>query len=299
MELDAEGKAEVALTANLAERSSPMRVRGAFSLLESGGRPVVRSIERTWWPAPALVAIRPLFDRNVAPEGGLAGFEVVRVDATGAFKPAKDLKLTLTYEERQWYWRYDDGRGWHSGFNTTDELVEARSLKLAAKTTVNLPVKWGRYRLEIEDPETQETLRYGFYAGYGAQDADDIGNRPDRVQLQLKGSPFKPGDTAKLSIKPPHDGEAIVTVEGDRVLWSKRVSVKASGTDLDIPVSADAAWQRQDLYVTVAAFRPGSEGDRVTPARALGLVHLPLNREDRKLKVALEEIGRASCRERV
>ncbi len=288
VELDAEGKAEVALTANLAERSSPMRVRGAFSLLESGGRPVVRSLERTWWPAPALVAVRPLFDRNVAPEGGLAGFEVVRVDANGAFKPAKDLKLTLTYEERQWYWRYDDGRGWHSGFNTTDELVEARALKLAAKTTVNLPVKWGRYRLEIEDPETQETLRYAFYAGYGAQDADDIGNRPDRVQLQLKGSPFKPGDTAHLTIKPPHDGEAVVTVEGDRVLWSKRLGVKASGTDLDIPVSADPAWQRQDLYVTVAAFRPGSEGDRVTPARALGLVHLPLNREDRKLKVALE-----------
>jgi uncharacterized protein YfaS (alpha-2-macroglobulin family) len=285
-ELDTEGKAEVAMTANLAERNSPMRVRGAFSLLESGGRPVVRSIERTWWPAPALVAVRPLFDRNVAPEGSLAGFEVVRVDASGAFKGARDLKLTLTYEERQWYWRYDDGRGWHSGFNTTDELVEARTLNLAAKTTVSLPVKWGRYRLEIEDPETQQTLRYGFYAGYGAQDADDIGNRPDRVQLQLKGSPFKPGDTAKLTIKPPHDGEAVVTVEGDKVLWSKRVGVKSSGTELDIPV--DAAWARNDLYVTVAAFRPGSQGDRVTPARALGLVHLPLNREDRKLKVALE-----------
>lgn len=285
-ELDADGKAEVTLTANLAERSSPMRVRGAFSLLESGGRPVVRSIERTWWPAPALVAVRPLFDRNVAAEGGLAGFEVVRVDASGAFKPAKDLKLTLTYEERQWYWRYDDGRGWHSGFNTTDELVEARTLNLAAKTTVSLPVKWGRYRLEIEDPATQQTLRYGFYAGYGAQDADDIGNRPDRVQLQLKGAPFKPGDIAKLTIKPPHDGEAIVTVEGDKVLWSKRIGVKASGTELGIPV--DASWARNDLYVTVAAFRPGSQGDRVTPARALGLAHLPLNREDRKLKVALE-----------
>ena len=287
-ELDAQGKAEVVLTANLSERSSPMRVRGAFSLLESGGRPVVRSLERIWWPAPALVAVRPLFDRNVAPEGGLAGFEIQRVDATGAFKPAKDLKLTLTYEERQWYWRYDEGRGWHSGFNTTDELVEARTLNLATKTTVNLPVRWGRYRLEIEDPGTGETLRYGFYAGYGAQDADDIGNRPDRVQLQLKGSPYKPGDAARLTIKPPHDGEAVVTVEGDRVLWSKRISVKASGTDLEIPVGSTPEWQRQDLYVTVAAFRPGSQGDRVTPARALGLAHLPLNREDRKLKVALE-----------
>jgi uncharacterized protein YfaS (alpha-2-macroglobulin family) len=288
-ELDADGKASMAIKTDFGERSSPMRIRAAFSLLESGGRPVVRTLERTWWPAPVLVGARPLFDRNVAPEGGLAEFELARVDAAGNFKPAKELQLKLIYEERQWYWRYDDGRGWHSGFNTTEELVEARTLALQGRTKVALPVRWGRYRLEVMDPDTGLTLRYGFYAGYGAQDADDIGNRPDRVQLKLQGAPFKPGDVAKLAIKPPHDGEAVVTVEGDRVLWTKRIGVKASGTDLDIPIPSDgnAAWARHDLYVTVAAFRPGSQGDKVTPARALGLVHLPLNREDRKAKVAL------------
>ncbi|HEY1132835.1 MAG TPA: alpha-2-macroglobulin [Roseateles sp.] len=286
-ELDAEGKASVAIATAFGERKSPMKLRAAFSLLESGGRPVVRTLERAWWPAPVLIGARPLFDRNVAPENGLAEFELARVDASGAFKAAKEVQLKLVYEERQWYWRYDEGRGWNSGFNVNEELVEARSLALTARTKIALPVRWGRYRLEVTDPETGLALRYGFYAGYGAQDADDIGNRPDRVQLKLQGAPFKPGDVARLSIKPPHDGEAIVTVEGDRVLWSKRIGVKASGTELSIPVSADASWARHDLYVTVAAFRPGSQGDRVTPARALGLVHLPLNREDRKAKVAL------------
>jgi alpha-2-macroglobulin len=283
--LDAEGKASMAIATTFGERKSPMKLRAAFSLLESGGRPVVRTLERNWWPAPVLVGARPLFDRHVSPENGLAEFELVRVDAAGNFKATKEVQLKLIYEERQWYWRYDDGRGWHSGFNVTEELVEARTLALSARTKVALPVRWGRYRLEVMDPETGLALRYGFYAGYGAQDADDIGNRPDRVQLKLQGAPFKPGDVAKLAIKPPHDGEAIVTVEGDRVLWTKRIAVKASGTDLEIPV--DAVWARHDLYITVAAFRPGSEGDRVTPARALGLVHLPLTREDRKPKVAL------------
>jgi alpha-2-macroglobulin len=284
-ELDAEGKASMAIATAFGERKSPMRIRAAFSLLESGGRPVVRTLERSWWPAPVLVAARPLFDRNVAPEGGLAEFELARVDAAGNFKPAKEVQLKLIYEERQWYWRYDDGRGWHSGFNVSEELVEARTLALKERTKIALPVRWGRYRLEVTDPETGLALRHGFYAGYGAQDADDIGNRPDRVQLKLQGAPFKPGDVAKLAIKPPHDGEAVVTVEGDRVLWTKRIPVKAKGTDIDIPV--DAAWARHDLYITVAAFRPGSQGDKVTPARALGLVHLPLNREDRKPKLAL------------
>ena len=283
--LDEQGHADVTLAPQLAERKSPMKLRAAFSLLESGGRPVVRALERAWWPAPVLVGVRPLFDRNVAAEGALAEFEITRIDAKGQFKPAKELQLKLIYEERQWYWRYDDGRGWNSGFNTSEELVEARTLALKARTKLSLPVRWGRYRLETTDPDTGLVTRYAFYAGYGAQDADDVGNRPDRVQLKLQGAPFKPGDVAKLAIKPPHDGEAIVTVEGDKVLWSKRIGVKASGTDIEIPV--DAAWARHDLYITVAAFRPGSQGDRVTPARALGLVHLPLNREDRKPKVTL------------
>ena len=282
-ELDAQGQAQLTIVPNVAERSSPMLVRTSISLLESGGRPVVRSLERTWWPAEQLVAIRPLFNSNVAQEGSLAEFEVTRVDSAGNFKAAKDLAVKLVYEERQWYWRYDSGRGWNSGFNTQEELVEARTLNLKARTKIALPVRWGRYRLEITDPQTSETLRYAFYAGWGAQDADDMGNRPDRVQLKLQGAPFKPGQTAKLNIKPPHDGEALVTVEGDRVLFQKRVAVRASGTDMEIDI--DEAWKRHDLYITVAVFRPGSQGDRVTPARALGLVHLPLWREDRKVKV--------------
>ena len=72
-------------------------------------------------------------------------------------------------------------------------------------------------------------------------------------------------------------------VEGDRMLWSTWVSVKATGTQVEIPI--DKAWKRHDLYVSAAVFRPGSEGDRVTPARALGLTYLPIASADRKLDV--------------
>ncbi len=291
-ELDDEGKAEVDVPLDLTERKSPMTVRASFSLLESGGRPVVRSIERTWWPAPALVGLRPLFDRDVAQEGGLAEFELTRVNAAGQFVAGKDLQVRLVREDRQWYWRYDDSRGWHSGYNEQEELVEARSLPLAkARGKLGVAVKYGRYRLEVTDTETGQTARYRFYAGWGAQDADDVGNRPDRVQLKLEGAPFKAGGTARLTITPPHDGEALLTVEGDRVLYQKRINVRTGGTVAEIPV--DPAWQRHDLYVGVVAFRPGSAGDRVTPARAIGLVHLPLAREERKLKLALTAPAKA------
>ena len=284
-ELDDGGKASVDVPLDMAERRSPMKLRASFSLLESGGRPVVRSVERSWWPAEALVGIRPLFERDVAAEGGLAAFELIRVNPQGKAVPAKGLQVKLVREERQWYWRYDDQRGWHSGYHTDEELIEARTLDVGARTQVALPVRYGRYRLEVLDAATRQTARYRFYAGWGAQDADDMGNRPDRVGLKLEGAPYKGGDEARLTITPPHDGEALVTVEGDRVLYQKRVAVRTSGTTIGIPI--DPAWNRHDLYVAVVAFRPGSAGDRITPARALGLAHLPLARQSRQLKLAI------------
>ena len=283
--LDDSGRAEVTLPADVSGAQSPMLVRGSFSLLESGGRPVVRSIERAIWPAPKLLALRPLFDRDVAQEGGTAQFELIRTDSAGQFAPLPQAAMRLVREDRQYYWRFDDQKGWHSGYTETDEPIDSRNVALTQRTTVSVPVNWGRYRLEVDDPETGLSLRYRFYAGWNAQDAEDIGNRPDRVQLKLARAPLKPGDKAEITINPPHDGTAIVTVEGDRLLWTRRVDVTTKGSTIEIPM--DESWARHDLYVTVTAFRPGSQGDRVTPARAVGLVHLPLARDDRKLKVAV------------
>ncbi|MEN9317342.1 MAG: hypothetical protein RIS35_3735 [Pseudomonadota bacterium] len=295
--LDDGGRARVDVPVDVAERRSPMRIRASFSLLESGGRPVVRSIERTWWPAPVLVGVRPLFERDVAREGTPAEFEVVRVDERGGFVPAPELRLRLVREDRRWYWRYDEGRGWNGGYLVEEELVEARTLALRTRQKLALPVAWGRYRLEVHDPETGQTLRHRFYAGWGAQDADDVGNRPDRVQLKLEGAPYAAGAVARVNVVPPHDGEALVTVEGDRVLWSRRVPVKTVGTTIEIPV--DASWNRHDLYVTAVAFRPGSQGDRVTPARAIGIVHLPLARDARRLKVSIDAPAKTTPEQRV
>lgn len=284
--LDDSGAATIEVPYDPGTARSPLQLRVSLSLLESAGRPVVRSIERAWWPAPALIAVRPLFDGDVARESALAEFEVGRFLPDAAFAPIDKANVRLFREERQYYWRFDDQRGWHSGFSENDELIDSRSVALKTQTKLGFPVSWGRYRLEIDDPQTKLTMRYRFYAGWGAQDNEALGNRPDRVQVRLEGAPYKAGDTVKAHLTPPHDGEALVLIEGDRVLWAKRVKVSAAGTAIELPL--DKSWNRHDLYVSVLAFRPGSEGSRVTPARALGLAHIPLAREDRRLKVALD-----------
>jgi uncharacterized protein YfaS (alpha-2-macroglobulin family) len=79
--LDEQGRASARVDLEpVAKRRSPFTVRATLSLLESGGRPVVRSIERVYWPAPVLVGLRPLFVGAYAREAAPADFEVVRAD---------------------------------------------------------------------------------------------------------------------------------------------------------------------------------------------------------------------------
>lgn len=291
--LDETGRARLDIDlAPVADRRSPFTVRVTVSLLESGGRPVVRSLERVVWPAPTLVGIRPLFTGEYAREDTPVEFEVIRVDRSGTSRPASALPVRLFREYRDYYWRFDDQRGWHSGFNESDELVETASVSIPAsgRGKLTLPVRYGRYRVEILDPETHQTLRYRFYAGWNAKEEESQGSRPDRVALKWDKPAYREGDTARLTIQPPHGGEALITVEGDRLLWLKRTSIGAKGDTIDIPVARD--WRRHDLYVSVMVLRPGKEGDQVTPARALGLIHLPLERSPRRLDVTLEAVAK-------
>ncbi|SBT06060.1 Alpha-2-macroglobulin, N-terminal:Alpha-2-macroglobulin, N-terminal 2 [Candidatus Accumulibacter aalborgensis] len=289
IQLDEQGKAKIAVSVeSVAKRRSPFTVRATLSLLESGGRPVVRNIERVWWPAPVLVGLRPLFVGAYAREGAPADFEVVRADVGGALKAGTALPVRLFRENRSYYWRFDDQRGWNSGFTETDELVSTTQVSVPAggRGKLSLPVKYGRYRVEILDPESRQTMRFRFYAGWSAKDDETQGVRPDRVALKFDKPAYADGDTVRLTISPPHAGEALVTVEGDRALWVRRLAIGADGTTIDIPL--DKEWQRHDLYVSVMVLRPGNRGEKVTPARALGLLHVPLDRAKRKLDVALE-----------
>jgi hypothetical protein len=288
-QLDENGALSLAVDLAPAQgKRSPYTVRTTLSLLESGGRPVVRNFERVIWPAPVLVGVRPLFTGDYAREGSVVQFELIRTDATVKLHAGSALPVRLFRENRDYYWRFDDQRGWHSGFTETDELVHTTSASIpdGGRGKLGVPVKYGRYRLEISDPASGQTAKYRFYAGWSARGDESQGIRPDRVALKFDKPAYQDGETAKLTITPPHAGEALITVEADKTLWVKRLAIPLDGSTVDIPLGKD--WQRHDLYVSVIVLRPGNDGEKVTPARALGLAHLPLERGERKLAVTLE-----------
>lgn len=286
-------EASLPLPEEAARAATPVRVTLAGSVHESGGRPVNRNLQRVLWPAPALVGVRPLFDPDDGADANAsARFELVRVDAQGRPQPAGGLKVSLVRELRDYHWRYQDDGGWDYDFTRRFENVETRTLDAGATAArFDFPVEWGEYRVDVLDPSTGLTMRYPFRAGWSWGD-DNRGPdaRPDKVKLALDRTAYRAGDTLKVTVTPPHAGRGVLMVESDRLLYVHEIEVrgkdgKASGT-FEVPVTED--WERHDVYVTALVFRGGSATSQVTPARAVGVAHVPMRRDDRRVAVGLK-----------
>ena len=277
---------DIALPAEAKPRS-PIAAIVSGSVYETGGRTVNRTLKRVLWPANALVGIRPLFDdKDGADANANAGFEVVRVDAGGKPQPGKALKATLVRELRDYHWNYDEDGGWDYDFTRRFENKDTRTLDVGAGASkFDFPVEWGEYRLDVFDPATGLTTRYPFRAGWSWDDQNrGLDARPDKVKLALDRTGYKAGDTLKVTVTPPHAGKGLLMVESDRMLYVQAIDAKP-GSTFSIPVTKD--WERHDVYVTALVFRGGSAPSKITPARAVGVVHVPMDRRDRRVAVGL------------
>lgn len=288
--LDNAGKATLDIENRWAEARSPLQLSVQASLQESGGRPITRRLEQAIWPAERLAGLRGLFDGEETDSDGLVEFEVLVADREGRKLAAEDLKVRLVRERRDYYWNYSQSDGWSYNFNEKflTQSEETVSVKAGSTAKLGFQVEWGPYRVEVEDPETGLVSSARFWAGYRAQDNAEGGAvRPDQVKLALDKPSYADGATAKVTVTAPAAGSGYLMIESsDGPLWWQEIDVPAEGKAFDVPL--DKQWARHDLYISALVIRPGERKVNATPKRAVGVLHLPLDRAARKLALTLQ-----------
>ena len=295
IKLDDEGNGVIDIPARWQNTRSALQVTLTSSLHESGGRPINRIYKSYIWPEAAMIGIRADFGDSNPEPNSQAGFKLVKATKDGDLLAAKDLEVTLIREDRNYFWEYNDNEGWHWQWTEKEFPVYTRSLSLDGKqpTALKAPVEYGRYRLEVLDRANNMQLSsLRFHAGrdwyYWWRKNNDRGVavRPDQVNLAFDAEAYQAGDIAKLRVVSPHAGQAIITVESDRLLWFTRTQIAAQGSTIEIPVGED--WQRHDIYVSAVVFKAGDSANVISPNRAIGVRHLPLDRKNRQLLVNIE-----------
>lgn len=289
--LDDTGKGRIDVDNQWISVTSPHWVTANISLYDSGGRPVVRNASWQVWPAEKLVGIRNISgtkeDPDQVPYNDTAQFEVVMADSQGNLAGATGLKATVIREHREYYWEFKNG-DWHWGSNSQFYTIDRFDLDIPdqGKASVDMPVKWGGYRLEIANPATGLTSSFDVWAGWRPQGkGQGAMNRPDRVDLTLNKKAYKAGDTAKVMVKAPEGGQGYLFVDGAENLFTLPISIPPEGKAFEIPI--DPSWNRHDLHVAALIVRPGQSRNSKLPKRSVGLIPLPLDRSDRRLDVTI------------
>lgn len=288
--LDEDGRAQIELDSQWSQVQSPLNLIVQASVLESAGRPVTRRVTQTVWPALQLPGVRGIFQGESVDADSQAEFELVLTNPQGEKLAAEQLQVRLIRERRDYYWSYSDSSGWSNHYNK--KLLTVSEQKVAIKSgdtaIVSFPVQWGPYRVEVEDPTTKMVSSFGFWAGYAEQD-NALGGavRPDQVKLALDKPAYANGDTARVTINAPAAGSGYLLVESaEGPLWWQPLNVPTEGATVEVPIASD--WLRHDLYISALVVRPGERQAHITPKRAVGLLHLPLQRNDRQLAVSLQ-----------
>ena len=287
--LDQQGQASLNIDSRWAGAKSPLKLILQASLQESGGRPITRRLVQPVWPAERLPGVRGLFDGEQVDADSLAEFEVLVADAAGNKLAAEQLSVRLVRERRDYYWNFSASDGWSHNYNEKFLTLNEETLKVAAGGTakISFPVEWGPYRVEVIDAQTGLLSSLRFWAGYRWQDNADGGAvRPDQVKLALDKPAYGDGETARVTVTPPAAGNGYLLVESsDGPLWWQAIEVPVEGKTFEVPLARD--WARHDLYVSALVIRPGERKSNATPKRAVGLLHLPLERAPRKLALTL------------
>lgn len=262
---------------------APLKATLRVEVYEFGGRPVIESVDLPVRERPLYIGIKPLFADAEVPEGSNAQFEIIALDAEGKEQAVPELQYRLVREE----WRYDwfhAGGSWDYHVSIHDGPAETGAVAATAGGPAKLahPVQWGNFRLEVHDPATGVASSMRFHAGWSAKPGS--GESPDRLQVVSDKDSYRAGETARIQLRAPFAGEALITIATDRVLSTRVVSMPADGKIIEIEVEPE--WGA-GAYVLASAFRPGREQER-GPGRAIGVAWLAIDAAPRTIQVAMQ-----------
>ncbi|MET0873259.1 MAG: MG2 domain-containing protein, partial [Pseudolabrys sp.] len=265
---DASGKATFPVKLDeLPASTRPLEAQIAVRMAESGGRAVERKLTLPVTPDAPMIGIKPMFSGRSLADGANADFDIVMAapDGKTLAKPGLRYDLLRVETSYQWYrqngqWEYEPIKRTERVANGTVDTATDRPARLS------LPVKWGRYRLEVSTGEPNGAITsVGFDSGFYADASADT---PDLLEVALDKPDYKPGETMNISVTARTAGRLTVNVFTDRLVASQSQDVKPGAARVSLNVGRD--WGA-GAYMVATLRRPLDAPAQRMPGRAIGV----------------------------
>jgi uncharacterized protein YfaS (alpha-2-macroglobulin family) len=282
---DAQGKAAFPVTlTKLPATGRPLAATITVSMAESGGRAVERKLTLPIVPDAAMLGVKPAFSGDSLADGANADFDLVYVAPDGKGQAKQGVRYELLRVETRYQW-YRNGGQWEFEPVKRTQRVANGTIDIAADkpARISLPVKWGRYRLEISAPETDGAFTsMTFDAGFYAEASADT---PDLLEVALDKPDYKSGDTMNVAVTARTAGYLTLNVFTDRLVMTKTQEVPQGVSKISLNVGKN--WGTGAYLVATLRRALDAPAQRM-PGRAIGVQWFSIDRAARTLALDMK-----------
>lgn len=265
---DATGKASFPVKLDeLPASTRPLEAQITVRMSESGGRAVERKLTLPVTPGAPMIGVKPIFSGRSLADGANADFDIVMAAPDGKTFAKQGLRYDLLKVETSYQWYRQSGQWEYEPIKRTERVANGTVDATADRPArLSLPVKWGRYRLEVSTGEPNGAITsVGFDAGFYADASADT---PDLLEVALDKPDYKPGETMNVSVTARTAGRLTVNIFTDRLVASQSQDVKPGAARVSLNVGRD--WGT-GAYMVATLRRPLDAPAQRMPGRAIGV----------------------------
>jgi uncharacterized protein YfaS (alpha-2-macroglobulin family) len=256
---------------------------------DSGGRPATATATTLLDAYPFYLGLKPDREGGHVKVGDTVTLAVAVVNPDGS-RCAGDRQLEITVEHVEWVSVMKRNNG---HYTWQSERVKSRIgapvqvvVKDGSGTGVFTPGRAGEAVVTVRDPASGASSSMVFFSAAGdAEWVDWARDKPASVALSLDRPHYAPGDRAKLAVRAPFTGPALLTVESDRVLETRLVNLKANTAEFEIEVKPGYG---PNVYCVLSLIRPAVAENVWTAHRAVGSVPLRVVEPGHRLSIQLQ-----------
>ncbi|MCL2103999.1 MAG: MG2 domain-containing protein [Kiritimatiellaeota bacterium] len=257
---------------------------------EPNGRAVTAYASRRMDAYPFYVGLRPSW-QGAVPLAKTQHIDIAALQPDETAVPAP-VPLTITLSRVTWISAMRRNPNGRYEWLSERQLTEIRNDTLTVAGNTGTP--WwpfavetaGHYLLAVTDPVSGASSSITFYAGTGDGYWGEWNReKPGTVELEWdRKEAYHPGETARLIIRSPFPGEALLTIGQEAVQTTHRFTLDHNTLERDIAVEEAFA---PNAYVTVMVIRPAVAESMWSAHRAVGTVVLPVERPTHRLNVTI------------
>ena len=265
-----------------------VRAIGQGTVFEDGGRPANARAEKILHFYPHYIGVA-IGDTVRIPENGFASVSVACVLPDGSrLASARRLQVSFLKVENVYSCKTDD-EGWNTWTCDRVEVPCSETVTIETKADVDVPLsipfrESGDYLLSLHDPESGASFGASFWlSSYG----DDTVRAPMANPAAITISPdkpfYRPGEKARLVVKSPFTGHALLTVVRDKVVHCESFALTNATSELTLP-AAVTEWA-PNVDVSIVVVRGAYVGTSRQGIRAHGETCLPVRPIEREIPV--------------